>query len=97
MGECQGVAFHSELKQAKIPSYTKALEKALEYILQRFKAVEDVKIERIYMEPHWEDGFWVVNLSFSKKKNILSKQTVRTSLRINPISGEIAESKVETV
>ena len=86
-----------EHKVAKVISYDEVLNTALTHLNQLFKQIELVKVENIYMEPQWENSLWVVNLLFVKKRRPFYKRVLRASMKINPINGEVVESRIETV
>ena len=79
-----------DTKSLKVATYDQAVEVALRYVKESYKNISNVKVERAYMQPHWEEGNWIVELHFNTRERILSKpKHVKLTIHVNPLTGEL--------
>ena len=80
------------VKQAIVADYDDAVTIAKQYVKSSYGRVSEVQIKRAWMEPHWEEGLWIVELSFKHRPKLLSKaKRIKLRLKIDPISGEVRD------
>lgn len=79
-----------EVIRPKVSTYEEAIEKAAEYLRQRYGRVTVAKVERVFMQPHYEDSLWVVDvIAEAKTKPIpIKKKRIKARVLIDPLSGD---------
>jgi len=87
LGERKGV----KIIEARVSTYEEAIEHAIKYIKQRYENVKETQVERAYMQPHYEEGLWVVDLIIKTKPTPLTTQHRKIRITINPETGETKE------
>lgn len=62
------------IETTRVATYEQAVEAALDYIKKNYHRVSNVKVERAYMQPHWEEGDWVVELRLNTRDRLFSRR-----------------------
>lgn len=50
-------------------------------------------VDGIFLQPHWEEGNWVIRGTILLKTRLLKKELVKFELQVDPMEGDVTRSE----